>query len=144
MMAPHVLKAMIEDGEQHNNTPQVIGNPITAETARTLSDMLAISLEEESSVALVEGYRLAGKTGTAEIAGEFGYTTNLTNASFVGWGPVDDPRFIVYVWLEKPTTSVWGSIVAAPVFSEVVKNLVILMNLPPDNIRWELAAQSGQ
>lgn len=144
MMAPHVLKAMIENGEQHNNTPQVIGNPISAETARTLSEMLAVSLEEESSDALVEGYRLAGKTGTAEIAGPGGYISNQTNASFVGWGPVDDPRFIVYVWLEKPTTSMWGSIVAAPVFREVVENLVILMNLPPDNVRRELAAQTGQ
>ena len=84
--------------------------------------MLAISLEEESSVALVEGYRVAGKTGTAEISGPDGYTTSLTNASFVGWGPVDDPRFIVYIWLEKPTSSPWGSVVAAPVFSEVVRN----------------------
>lgn len=143
MMAPHVLKAMIEDGEQHNNPPQVIGTPITAETASTLTEMLAISLEEESSDALVEGYRVAGKTGTAEIAGPEGYTTSLTNASFVGWGPTDDPRFLVYVWLEKPTTSMWGSIVASPVFQEVVENLVILMDLPPDAVRQDLAAQSS-
>lgn len=144
MMAPHLLKSMIEDGEQYTNTPQVIANPITAETARTLTEMLANSLEKESSVALVEGYRVAGKTGTAEIAGPDGYSSSLTNASFVGWGPVDDPRFIVYVWLEKPTTSMWGSIVAAPVFSEIVKNLVILMDLPPDTVRHELAANPGQ
>ena len=61
--------SVIENGEQFNNPPQVIGTPISAETARTLTDMLATSLEEESSVALVEGYRLAGKTGTAEIPG---------------------------------------------------------------------------
>jgi cell division protein FtsI/penicillin-binding protein 2 len=141
MMAPHVLKSVIENGEQFNNPPQVIGTPITAETARTLTDMLAVSLEKESSVALVEGYRVAGKTGTAEIPGPGGYTTNLTNASFVGWGPVDDPRFIVYIWLEKPTTSPWGSIVAAPVFSELVSELVILLDLPPDEIRWQLENQ---
>lgn len=141
MMAPHVLKATIEDGKQFSVPQKVIGNPITAETARTVSEMLAISLEEESSVALVEGYRLAGKTGTAEIAGPEGYTSGLTNASFVGWGPVDDPRFIVYVWIEKPGSSPWGSVVAAPVFAEVVKELVVLLDLPPDAIRQQMAAE---
>ncbi len=144
MMAPHVLKATIEDGQQFNVPNKVIGNPISAETARTVSEMLAISLEEESSVALVEGYRLSGKTGTAEIAGPEGYSSNnMTNASFVGWGPVDDPRFIVYVWVEKPTSSPWGSVVAAPVFSEVVENLVVLLDLPPDAIRHQLSSQQA-
>jgi cell division protein FtsI/penicillin-binding protein 2 len=102
--------------------------------------MLATSLELESSNALVEGYRVAGKTGTAEIPTPYGYTSNMTNASFVGWGPVDDPHFLVYVWLEKPTTSPWGSVVAAPLFKQAVEKLVILMNLPPDNIRKKLAS----
>jgi cell division protein FtsI/penicillin-binding protein 2 len=97
--------------------------------------MLATSLETESSNALVEGYKVAGKTGTAEIPTPFGYTSNQTHASFVGWGPVDDPRFLVYVWLEKPTASPWGSEVAAPVFKEVVEKLVVLIDLPPDEIR---------
>lgn len=140
MMAPHVLKAVIQDGEQYDNPPQVIGTPISADTARTLTDMLAKSLQQESSVALVDGYTVAGKTGTAEIPGPGGYLDNATNASFVGWGPVDDPQFIVYIWLERPQTSIWGSVVAAPVFSEVVKNLTVLMNLPPDSVRQELAA----
>ncbi len=141
MMAPHVLKATIENGEQYENSPQVIGTPISKETARTLTNMLAISLEEESSVALVEGYKVAGKTGTGEIGGPEGYTTNLTNASFIGWGPVDDPRFLVYVWLEKPTSSPWGSVVASPVFSEIVQNLVVMLDLPPDAVRQQLANQ---
>ncbi|HEX9019396.1 MAG TPA: penicillin-binding protein 2 [Anaerolineaceae bacterium] len=140
MMAPHILKAVIQDGEQYDNPPQVIGTPITAASAKTLTDMLAISLQKESSVALVDGYTVAGKTGTAEIPGPGGYLDNQTNASFVGWGPVDDPRFIVYVWLEKPASSIWGSVVAAPVFSEVVKNLVVLLDLPPDTVRQELAS----
>ncbi len=138
IMAPHVLKSMVSNGRQYNTTPQVIANPIKPETARTLTEMLAISLEEESSDSLVDGYRLAGKTGTAEIPTEFGYSIGVTNASFVGWGPVDDPRFLVYVWLEKPKTSIWGSIVAAPVFREAVSELVLLMNIPPDDIRAKL------
>jgi cell division protein FtsI/penicillin-binding protein 2 len=62
----------------------------------------------------------------------------MTNASFVGWGPTDDPQFIVYIWLEKPTSSPWGSEVAAPVFSEVVQRLVVLMNIPPDQVRHSM------
>ncbi len=138
IMAPHVLKSMVSNGRQYDTTPQVIANPIKPETARTLTEMLATSLEEESSDSLVEGYRLAGKTGTAEIPTEFGYSIGVTNASFVGWGPVDDPRFLVYVWLEKPKTSIWGSIVAAPVFRDAVYELVVLMNIPPDDIRAKL------
>jgi cell division protein FtsI/penicillin-binding protein 2 len=141
MVAPHILYAYIQDGQQYNTTPQVVGTPIKAETARTLTEMLRTSLEEEASTALVEGYSVAGKTGTAEIAVNGQYSSNATNASFVGWGPVDDPQFIVYVWLEKPESSIWGSVVAAPVFSEVVKELVVLRNIPPDKVRLSLSGQ---
>ena len=141
MMAPHVLKAVIDNGEQFSNPPQVIGSPISAETARTSSEMLAVSLETEASDALVPGYRVSGKTGTAEIAGPGGYTSDVTNASFVGWGPTDSPRFLVYVWIEKPTSSIWGSVVAAPIFSEIVSKLVILLDLPPDAVRQQIINQ---
>ncbi len=141
MVAPHILKAYIQNGQQYNTASQYVGMPITAETAHTLTDMLATSLEEEASDALVEGYRVAGKTGTAEIAVNGQYSSYQTNASFVGWGPVDDPKFIVYVWLEKPKTSIWGSIVAAPVFRDVVQEIVVLMNIPPDNLRLSMAEQ---
>jgi cell division protein FtsI/penicillin-binding protein 2 len=141
MMAPHILKATVQDGRIRYYTPKILATPVKPETARTLTEMLAVSLEGESSTALVEGYRLAGKTGTAEIPTQFGYTSDLTNASFVGWGPVDDPKFIVYIWLEKPTSDIWSSIVVAPVFSEIVENLVILMDIPPDNIRMQMANQ---
>lgn len=138
MMAPHIVRSLVNNGRQYNTSPQVVGMPVSAETARTLTQMLAVSLETESSAALVDGYRVAGKTGTAEIPTPYGYTSNMTNASFVGWGPVDDPRFLVYVWLEKPTTSPWGSVVASPLFRQAVERLVILMNIPPDHVREQL------
>ncbi|PKO16937.1 MAG: hypothetical protein CVU39_06880 [Chloroflexi bacterium HGW-Chloroflexi-10] len=141
MMAPHILKATVQDGRIRYYTPKILATPVKPETAHTLTEMLAVSLEGESSTALVEGYRLAGKTGTAEIPTQFGYTSDLTNASFVGWGPADDPKFIVYIWLEKPTSDIWSSIVVAPVFSEIVENLVILMDIPPDTIRMQMANQ---
>ncbi len=134
IMAPHILKSYIQDGIQHNIDPMVISQPVTTETAHTLTEMLAISLEEEASNALVEGYRVAGKTGTGEIPNETGYS-DMTNASFIGWGPVDDPKFVVYVWLEKPTSNPYGSVVAAPVFKEAVEKIVMLMDIPPDAVR---------
>ena len=139
MMSPHVVRSIIQNGHQYNPVPQIISNPIRPKTARQLTEMLANSLENESSDALITGYRVAGKTGTAEIAipGQ-GYSSDLTNASFVGWGPVDDPKFIVYIWLEKPASSPWGSVVASPVFREVVEQIVILMNIPPDDVRMTL------
>jgi cell division protein FtsI/penicillin-binding protein 2 len=138
MMAPHIVRAIVDKGHQFNIEPRVVSVPIKKETANLLTDMLARSLEEEASDALIEGYRVAGKTGTAEIPTPFGYSSSATNASFVGWGPVDDPQFLVYIWLEKPSTSPWGSVVASPVFRQAVEKLVVLMDIPPDRIRRAL------
>ncbi len=135
MVTPRIVHGVVDRDHQYKTSVQIAGTPISPETAKTLSEMLATSLEKEASIALVPGYRIAGKTGTAEIPTPSGYTSNMTNASFVGWGPTDAPKFIVYIWLEKPTSSPWGSEVAAPVFSEIVKRLVVLMDLPPDHVR---------
>lgn len=139
MMQPHVLLSAVTNGRQYNTAEQVIGTPISSQTAKNVTEMLAQSLEEESSDALVDGYRVAGKTGTAEIPTPYGYTMGATNASFVGWGPVIDPQFVIYVWLEKPKASIWGSIIAAPVFRDAVSKLVVLMNIPPDSTQLQLS-----
>lgn len=141
MVTPHVLYAMLRDGHQYNVPSQYAGSPISAQTARTLAEMLAISLEGESSAALVPGYRVAGKTGTAQIPTPNGYDPNHTNVSFIGWGPVDDPRFMIYIWLQEPTTSIWSSQTTAPVFSEVAKQAVIMLNIPPDVVRAQYGSR---
>ncbi len=142
MMAPHVAKAIIQDGVQHERPPQSLGQVIKPEAAEALTQMLAQSVRGETYEALdslTENYSVAGKTGTGEIAlPGIGYGTNLTNTSFVGWGPVDDPQYLVYVWIEQPRTSMWGSQVAAPVFRDVVKELVVLLDVPPDKVREEI------
>ena len=140
MVTPHVLYSMLRDGHQYTVPSQYAGSPITPQTARTLSEMLAVSLEQESSQALLPGYRLAGKTGTAQIPTEYGYDAEHTNASFIGWGPVDDPQFMVYIWLQRPASSIWASETAAPVFSKVAEQSVILLNIPPDRVRNQLAS----
>jgi len=130
IMKPHVLKAIIQEGRQYNTSPQVLSVPLKAETARLMTDMLVKSLKEESSLALVPGFDIAGKTGTAEIPVDGVYGIELTNTSFVGWGPAEDPQFLVYVWIEQPGSSPWGSVVAAPVFSEITSELVRYLDLP--------------
>ena len=141
MVTPHILYSMLRDGHQYNVPSQYGGSPITSQTAHTLSEMLAQSLAAESSEALLPGYRVAGKTGTAQIPTDFGYDPSVTNASFIGWGPVDDPQFMIYVWLNAPTSSIWGSQTAAPTFSKVAEQTVILLNIPPDNVRFQLTSK---
>ena len=140
-VTPHALYAMVRDGRQYNVPAQFAGSPISEQTADTLSGMLAVSLESEGSLALVPGYRIAGKTGTAQIPVNGFYDNTQTNASFIGWGPVDDPQFMIYIWLERPSASIWGSETAAPVFGEMAAKTVILLDIPPDNIRQQLAAK---
>jgi cell division protein FtsI/penicillin-binding protein 2 len=112
--------------------PTILGRPISKKTADDLTMMLTLALQEEAGGSLVPGYILAGKTGTASIPTEFGYDPNFTIASFIGWGPVDDPQFLVFVSLDRPTVSPWGSEVATPVFKEIVEKLVIQMEIPPN------------
>lgn len=141
LVIPRVLYAMVRDGRQFNIAPIYGGNPISSQTARTISQMLAVSLENEASMALVPGYRIAGKTGTAQIPVDGVYDPDTTNASFIGWGPVDDPQFMIYVWLERPTISPWANDTAAPLFAEIAQKAVILLNIPPDAIRLQIANQ---
>jgi cell division protein FtsI/penicillin-binding protein 2 len=141
LMQPHMVTRRIDpDGAASESEPWVLGRAISAETANELTRMLSTALRQESSDALVEGYAIAGKTGTSEIPIPGGYDPEKTIASFVGYGPIDDPQFVVLVKLDKPTSSRWGSQTAAPVFSQFVSRLVVLMEIPPDSVRGSLAA----
>lgn len=141
MMQPHVVREVVGPEGAYWPKATILGRPISAETAQTLTDMLVQSIEKETNFARVDGYTLAGKTGTAQIPVEDGYDPRWTIASFIGWGPVDDPRFIVFVRLDKPESSPWGSVVAAPVFRDVVERLVVMLEIPPDAVREQLASQ---
>lgn len=136
MMQPHIVREIRYDNHVDVIEPEVVGHPISAETAKTVTEMLALSIEIEASDASVDDIRIAGKTGTGEISKEgVGYVLSTTNASFVGWGPVDDPKFIAYVWLQEPKTNIWGSEVSAPVFSELINAVSPYLRLPNDRQR---------
>jgi cell division protein FtsI (penicillin-binding protein 3) len=83
--------------------------------------------------AAVPGYRVAGKTGTAHKPEAGGYAENKYVSSFVGFGPVSDPRFIVAVMLDEPGgTRYYGGDVSAPVFASVMGAALRMFSVPPD------------
>lgn len=141
VVQPHVVRQVVTPQGAYRPRTTVLGRPIQPDTARTMTAMLTQSLDGETQYAEVPGYEVAGKTGTAQIPTDFGYDPSATIASFIGWGPVDDPQFIVLVRLDKPKTSPWGSVVAAPVFQQVAERLVVLMEIPPDAVREALAGR---
>jgi cell division protein FtsI/penicillin-binding protein 2 len=77
----------------------------------------------------IEGYTLAGKSGTADIPGPGGYKSG-TYASYVGLGPVPNPRFVILVRIDRPD-SLYGGVAAAPAFRSVANELLIHMQIPP-------------
>jgi cell division protein FtsI/penicillin-binding protein 2 len=139
MVQPHIVRAVVGPEGAYWPKPTTLGRPISAESAKTLTEMLVQSIEGEARYAHVNGYEIAGKTGTAQIPTENGYDDRWTIASFIGWGPVADPRFLVLVRLDKPESSPWGSVVAAPVFRDVVERLVAMLEIPPDSVREQIA-----
>ncbi len=133
LVRPHVVKAIVE-GEHVRRAQRVeAGQPIRPETARTLTQVLVEAVAREVPQAQVPGYRIAGKTGTAQIPIAGGYDDPWTIASFVGYGPASDPRLIVLVRLDRPTVSPWGSVTAAPVFQRLAARLFPMLGIPPDS-----------
>lgn len=137
LMQPYIIyETRHADGRVVRTDPQLVRQVISPDTARVLTQLLSDSiLVESTNKAIVPGYRVAGKTGTAQIPTIGGYDPKWTIASFGGFLPADDPRFVVLVKIDKPQSSEWGSQVASPVFASVARQLVSLIGLPPDNIR---------
>lgn len=141
IMAPHVLKSIVKDGVQYDNTPQVLANPISQQVAEAVNEMLIIPPEQETAetwMGYIDDYTMCGKTGTALKLDENLLYSDKTNTSFVGWGPYEDPRFIIYVWIDDPEVgSSYASIVAAPVYKEVAEFLLTYYKIPPDSVRLQ-------
>jgi cell division protein FtsI/penicillin-binding protein 2 len=134
-LRPHVVARRTDpDGTVFVARPVVEGQPITPETARQLTDMMVQVVEEGAEEAIVEGYRVAGKTGTAEIPIPGGYDRDETIASFAGFGPADDPRFVILIKLDRPKTSSWAVDTAAPAFSRLASRLFVVMEIPPEGV----------
>ncbi len=146
MMQPHVVY-QVRDGDQvYTSEPSTLGRPISEETARVVTEMMvAVVRDGLDGRASVSGYTIAGKTGTAQIpVPGLGYDPRSSIVTFVGFLPADNPQVSVLVKLDRPS-DYWGSVTAAPVFARLAERLVILLNIPPDDIRRALAqAQQAQ
>ncbi len=135
LMKPYIVQRIVSSDQDIVVNPTIRRQAISPETAQTLTDMLVLALDRSNSEARIPGYRVAGKTGTAEIPVPGGYHPTLTLASFAGYLPADDPQAVVLVIIDRPTTSRWGGQTAAPTFGRIAEQLVVLMDIPPDNVR---------
>lgn len=105
---------------------------ISPKTAAQITEMMVNAVEKgEARVFAPKGYRIAGKTGTAQIPVAGHYDPNKTIASFIGFAPADDPTFVMMVRFTEPSSSPFGSETAAPTFFEIAKEIFNLRGIPP-------------
>jgi len=146
MMQPFIVKEIRRGNGNHINEPTVLSQPISRETAQQLTAMATNALRTAIPQAQVPGYTVAGKTGTAQIPENGIYLPDAVIGTFAGWLPVDSPEIMVYVKLDRPDIP-WGSQTAAPTFAKLAQELVVLLDIPPDNIRLQgdvLAARTAE
>lgn len=135
LVIPHIVKKIIRpDGSEEIIRPKEVRQVISASTAATLSAMLVSVVENgQAKSARVPGYRIGGKGGTAQVPnkGKPGYDPNQKITSFIGFAPVDDPRFVMLVKFDNPKGEVWGVTTAGPVFSKIAQELFQYYQIPP-------------
>ncbi|HVU11607.1 MAG TPA: penicillin-binding protein 2 [Phototrophicaceae bacterium] len=143
MMQPHVVYEIVDGDQVIPAHPANLGRPISAQTAKEVTDMMVSVVNDGlDGQASVPGYTIAGKTGTAQIATPIGYEDGASIASFIGFFPADDPQVIILVKLDRPK-QYWGSETAAPAFAKLAQRLAIMLEIPTDNVRQQLAQQGG-
>ena len=136
MMKPHIIKSIANpDGSIYKEAQDVEqGQPIPESIAKQITDILEKEVSEGGGhKAYVEGYQFAGKTGTAQKldAEHGGYLNGRYIASFIGYGPVEDAKFVALVVIDDPEGTYYGSQIAAPVFQDVMTQLVRYYKLSP-------------
>ncbi len=141
MMKPYVVSKIVDSNSGKvvkEGEPKVAGKPISAETAKEVRDILetvVTSPKGTGSRYKIDGYSVAGKTGTAQIPGAKGYLTGAQNYifSFLGMAPKDDPELIVYVAVQQPEIKTYfdGSIPVSQIFNSVMKNSLQYLNIKP-------------
>lgn len=132
LMEPHLVQSVIGETEVPI-PPKSRGQVITPETANRITELMIQSAGQgEAKWAAAKGYEIAGKTGTAQVAVEGHYDRDKTTASFVGFAPAKDPKFVMIVKLSEPGTSQWASETAAPLWFSLARKLLLRYNIPPD------------
>lgn len=133
LVYPKVLKKTIDSSGKIIELKPQTGKQILSKKATELTTEMMINAVDngEAKWAKPKGYRIAGKTGTAQIAVAGHYDAKKTIASFVGFAPADDPQFVMLVTLREPSSSQWGSETAAPLFFSIAKDIFLYKGIAP-------------
>ncbi len=132
--APRLVDAIVtEDGAVPEETkPALVGRTVSEEASAILSSMLeGVVRDGSGKKAYIEGYRVAGKTGTAQKYENGHIAQGKYVSSFVGYFPADDPQYLALVIVDEPQGAYYGSTVAAPCAKEIFEGIIDVFRLPP-------------
>jgi cell division protein FtsI (penicillin-binding protein 3) len=147
-MRPYVVSEILDAQGQvlKQVVPQVKRRVISPETARAVTTILeGVVTEGTGGKAAITGFRVAGKTGTAQkIDPSTGtYSASRFVSSFVGYVPAESPRLVMLVVIDEPHGEAWGGTVAAPVFNRVGEQVLSYLGVS-SNESVKLAMASGR
>lgn len=132
LMEPQVVKEVRSEGKTTQIKPRMVKQPVSEESAKAVTAMMVDAVAKgEAKVFAPKGFKIAGKTGTAQIPVAGHYDPTKTIASFVGFAPADDPKFVMLVRYQEPTSSIFGAETAAPTFFAIAKELLAYYNIAP-------------
>ncbi|MGH8946041.1 MAG: peptidoglycan D,D-transpeptidase FtsI family protein [Acidimicrobiia bacterium] len=133
-MRPHIVSSRVDVDGQTEVASLESRSVVSPGTALLMRELLASVVEHGTGGnAAVPGYRVGGKTGTANKLGADGLYTDLTRASFVGMAPIDDPKVVVAVLVDSPAYKFrTGNLAAAPVFAEIMEQALHRLGVTPD------------
>ena len=130
---PHILKSVVfSDGRSEEVSPVIKYKPISEKTSLILSSMLeGVVTEGSGKKAYIDGYRVGGKTGTAQKYENGHIATGKYVSSFVGFFPANKPQYLALIIVDEPQGTYYGSAVAAPVAREIFEDIIRIKNIQP-------------
>ncbi len=132
LMKPYLVQKIVSGNKVTEIKPKIERKVISPLTSEIIKKMLVSTAENaEAKWDRPKGYKIGGKTGTAQVPIKGHYDPSKTIASFIGFAPAADPKFLTLVVLYEPKTSPWGSETAAPLFFEIAKQLIVYYNISP-------------
>lgn len=145
MMQPYVIDRIVDPSTgktMKKHEPIVKGQPVSADTAKQVKEILASTLTAKNGTAkdfILDEYEVAGKTGTAQIPlgnGNYSWGANEFLYSFLGMAPADDPQLIMYVSVKRPKLKgELGSVPVSKVFNPVMLNSLKYLNVNPEDVK---------